>query len=114
MTTLQQKLQNNIRRFDAAIQTEQSGSSTAIRLIRCGESSLANKAAEYLAEHGFFTSAVFFPVVPQGKAAIRVTLRADMCPEIITEFCTLISGFLLSHGIDIKRETTPSLLVEEI
>ncbi|MDE9550393.1 aminotransferase class I/II-fold pyridoxal phosphate-dependent enzyme [Xenorhabdus bovienii] len=116
LTLLQQKLQNNIRQFDAAIQTEQSGSPTAIRLIRCGESGLANKAAEYLANHGFFTSAVFFPVVPQGKAAIRVTLRADMRSEIITEFCSLISDFLLSHGIDIKPEKISSapLLAEKI
>ncbi|WP_115617576.1 8-amino-7-oxononanoate synthase family protein [Chromobacterium vaccinii] len=104
LVDLQQKLQDNIRQFDATIQTEQSGSPTSIRLIRCGEASLANQAAAYLADNGFFTSAVFFPVVPQGKAAIRVTLRADMHSEVIAQFCALITGFLQSHGVDIAAE----------
>lgn len=101
LVTLQHKLQKNIHHFDANIETEQSGSPTAIRLIRCGPASLANRAAAYLADNGFFTSAVFFPVVPQGKAAIRVTLRADMGYEVIEQFCTLITDFLQLHGVDI-------------
>lgn len=101
LAKLQLKLQKNIRLFDDSIQTEQSGSPTAIRLIRCGPASLANQAAAYLADNGFFTSAVFFPVVPQGKAAIRVTLRADMQSDTISRFCTLITDFLKCHGVDI-------------
>ena len=104
LADLQQKLQGNIRQFDAAIQTEQSGSPTSIRLIRCGEARLANQAAAYLADNGFFTSAVFFPVVPQGKAAIRVTLRADMRSEVVAQFCALITDFLQSHGVDIAAK----------
>ncbi|EKP0260231.1 aminotransferase class I/II-fold pyridoxal phosphate-dependent enzyme [Aeromonas sobria] len=102
--TLQQRLQNNISLFDASIQTEQSGSPSAIRLVHCGQASLANKAAAYLANNGFFTSSVFFPVVPQGKAAIRVTLRADMQSEAISLFCTLIIDFLQRHGLNIARK----------
>lgn len=109
LANLQQKLQNNISQFDAAIQTDQSGSPTAIRLIRCGPASLANQAAAYLADNGFFTSAVFFPVVPQGQAAIRVTLRADMQSEVIARFCTLIMEFLQFHGVDIAcKELAPA------
>jgi len=101
---LQNKLQKNIELFDEQIQTEQMGSITAIRLVRCGEPALANKVAAYLANNGFFTSAVFFPVVPRGKAAIRITLRADMEPILIDKFCSLIINFLLENGLNVQSE----------
>ncbi|MHC8291158.1 aminotransferase class I/II-fold pyridoxal phosphate-dependent enzyme [Pseudomonas sp. XS1P51] len=100
---LQEKLQVNIRLFDSLIRTEQHGSNMAIRLITCGEAALANSIAIDLANHGFFTSAVFFPVVAQGKAAIRITLRADMEPPLIRHFCDLITELLRAHGRDIGR-----------
>ncbi|KNH27766.1 hypothetical protein ACS77_10125 [Pseudomonas syringae] len=49
----------------------------------------------------FFTSAVFSPVVAQGKAAIRITLRADMETTLIRHFCEFISELLRTHGRDI-------------
>lgn len=98
---LQEKLQINIRLFDSLIRTEQHGSNMAIRLIRCDEAALANSIAIELANLGFFTSAVFFPVVAQGKAAIRTTLRADMEPTLIRRFCELITELLRTHGRDI-------------
>jgi 7-keto-8-aminopelargonate synthetase-like enzyme len=69
----------------------------AIRLIKCGQAAVANRIASELAEQGFFTSAVFFPVVAQGKAAIRITLRADMPPALIRRFCEVITGLLRIH-----------------
>lgn len=57
---LQEKLQANISFFDSLIRTDQHKSNMAIRLIRCGEPTLANSIAIKLAEYGFFTSAVFF------------------------------------------------------
>jgi 7-keto-8-aminopelargonate synthetase-like enzyme len=41
-------------------------------------------------------------VVPQGKAAIRITLRADMEPNVIRSFCEKITELLLTHGRDIR------------
>lgn len=98
---LQEKLQVNIRLFDSLIRTGQHNSNMAIRLVNCGEASLANNIAIELANHGFFTSAVFFPVVAQGKAAIRITLRADMATTLIRHFCELIIELLRTHGRDI-------------
>jgi 7-keto-8-aminopelargonate synthetase-like enzyme len=98
---LQEKLQVNIRLFDSLIRTEQYKSNMAIRLVSCGEAALANNIAIELANHGFFTSAVFFPVVAQGKAAIRITLRADMEAKLIRHFCELITELLRTHGRDI-------------
>lgn len=103
LRALQVRLQANIRLFDSLLSTEQHGSSMAIRLIHCGEAALANRIAMELAELGFFTSAVFFPVVAQGKAAIRVTLRADMEATLIHHFCDLITELLLTHGRERDR-----------
>jgi 7-keto-8-aminopelargonate synthetase-like enzyme len=92
LLTRQQKLRANILLFDSLIHTDQRNTPTAIRLVTCGSAEKANTLAIKLADHGFFTSAVFFPVVPRGKAAIRITLRADMHPEVINSFCsTLLS-----------------------
>ncbi|MBK5550923.1 aminotransferase class I/II-fold pyridoxal phosphate-dependent enzyme [Pseudomonas sp. TH03] len=98
---LQEKLQVNIQFFDSLIRTGQHGSNMAIRLIRCGEAALANRIAIELSDLGFFTSAVFFPVVAQGQAAIRITLRADMEPTVIRQFCELIIELLRTHGGDV-------------
>ncbi len=70
----------------------------AIRLIHCGEAELANSIAITMANLGFFTSAVFFPVVAQGKASIRITLRADMDSLLICRFCELVTNLLRKHA----------------
>ncbi|WP_204127109.1 aminotransferase class I/II-fold pyridoxal phosphate-dependent enzyme [Pseudomonas ogarae] len=101
-SALQERLQANIRFFDSLVRTEQHGNPMAIRMVPCGEAALANSLAVELAELGYFTSAVFFPVVPQGKAAIRITLRADMEPNVIRSFCEKITELLLTHGRDIR------------
>lgn len=102
LSALQERLQANIRLLDSLIRTGQRGSAMAIRLVPCGEAALANSVAVELAELGYFTSAVFFPVVPQGEAAIRITLRADMEPEVIRDFCRKVTDLLLRHGRDIR------------
>jgi 7-keto-8-aminopelargonate synthetase-like enzyme len=99
--TLQSNLQANIRLFDSLICTDQCHSNMAIRLITCAQANVANRIASELAEQGFFTSAVFFPVVAQGKAAIRITLRADMQPALIRRFCEVITGLLRTHRCDL-------------
>lgn len=102
-STLQKQLQANIQLFDSLIRTQQHGSNMAIRLIHCGEAALANQIAIELAELGYFTSAVFFPVVAQGKAAIRITLRADMPAPLIRSFCTAVSELLRTHRCDLDE-----------
>lgn len=93
LNLLQNKLHTNIKLFDSLIKTKQQGSFTAIRLIHCGEAEVATQAASYLADHGFFTAAVFFPVVAKHQSAIRITLRADMNAELIVKFCNLIHQY---------------------
>ncbi|MHC8321871.1 aminotransferase class I/II-fold pyridoxal phosphate-dependent enzyme [Pseudomonas sp. GB2N2] len=102
-SALQEKLQTNIQLFDSLIRTGQLGSNMAIRLIRCGEAALANSIAIELANQGFFTSAVFFPVVAKGQAALRITLRADMETTLIRQFCELVTELLRPHADVIKN-----------
>lgn len=99
LSMLQEKLLANIKLFDSLICTEQQGTNTAIRLITCGDGKKANTVAAQLADSGFFTSAVFFPVVPRGKAAIRITLRADMSPEILLSFCSRLMSLIEENKI---------------
>ncbi|MDY7531489.1 aminotransferase class I/II-fold pyridoxal phosphate-dependent enzyme [Pseudomonas sp. Bout1] len=98
LPALQQNLQSNIKLFDSLIKSDQSGANTPIRLITCAGAETANRVAIGLAEKGFFTSAVFFPVVPQGKAAIRITLRADMPHSLIKLFCVELRALMMEHG----------------
>lgn len=100
LSSLQDKLQLNIKLFDSLIRTEQYGTPTAIRLINCGEAEKAVALSIYLAQQGFFTSAVFFPVVPRGKAAVRVTLRADMDHTTIKAFCSLLTSLMEKYEVD--------------
>ncbi len=100
LSMLQEKLLANIKLFDSLICTEQQGTHTAIRLITCGEGKKSNTVAAQLADSGFFTSAVFFPVVPRGKAAIRITLRADMSPEILLSFCSRLMSLIEGNKIN--------------
>ena len=90
---LQNKLKANIILFDSLIKTKQQGSCTAIRLIYCGQADTATQAVAYLADNGFFTASVFFPVLAKDKSAIRITLRADMTSELIMKFCSLVQAY---------------------
>jgi hypothetical protein len=46
-------------------------------------------AAEAIYRCGFFTSAVFFPIVAQGRAGLRAMGRADLEPGDLA-FCAAI------------------------
>lgn len=98
LTALQKELQKNIQLFDSLVETKHKGSFSAIRLVACGEAALATHISRRLADIGFFTSAVFFPVVPQNKAAIRITLRADMPAALIRSFCEHLKDLLKEYG----------------
>lgn len=99
LPALQKKLLSNIQLFDSLIYTQQHNIHTAIRLVNCGSAEKANELSIKLADNGFFTSAVFFPVVPRGKAAIRITLRADMTRETIYSFCSTLLALIEENKI---------------
>ncbi len=90
---LQRKLRQNLALFDEQVETAQKGDLFPIRLLVTGAEERATECSGKIFERGFYTSAVFFPIVEKGKAGLRVMLRADNRPQDILTFC------------DVARET---------
>jgi 7-keto-8-aminopelargonate synthetase-like enzyme len=89
----QRRLQENLALFDSRIDTEERGNGFPVKIVRVGGTNDADRAVEVSKElfrRGFYSSAVFFPIVEKGKAGLRVMVRADNRPEDLTEFCDLV------------------------
>ncbi|MBN8228086.1 aminotransferase class I/II-fold pyridoxal phosphate-dependent enzyme [Corallococcus macrosporus] len=82
----QEQLRRNIALFDEHIQTAQRGDGLHIKVVEVGEQEKAVKLSRELYKRGFYTSAVFFPIVPVGKAGIRLMLRGDLPTEMVQAF----------------------------
>jgi glycine C-acetyltransferase len=78
-TELRDRLEENTRFFRAAM-TERKFNIVPgehpIVPIMIGDAALAGKMAEKLLEKGVYAIGFFYPVVPQGKARIRVQVSA--------------------------------------
>ncbi|MFF4383524.1 aminotransferase class I/II-fold pyridoxal phosphate-dependent enzyme [Kitasatospora sp. NPDC001547] len=83
---LQAKLARNIELFDELLPTTFAGNGLPVRRVDVGEGERAVKLSAQLFERGFYSSAVFFPIVPKGEAGLRLMLRADMDERLIREF----------------------------
>lgn len=88
---LQQRLRDVVARFDDLITTPAAGDGLPIRFVTLKEEEKTIDAAQKLLARGFYTSAVFFPVIGRGKAGLRLMLRADMSNEIIDAFARELS-----------------------
>jgi 7-keto-8-aminopelargonate synthetase-like enzyme len=75
---LQERLQRNIAYFDEMLPTAFSGNKLPVRRITIGSAERAVAAAKELYRRGYYCSPVFFPIVPQGEAGLRVMVRADL------------------------------------
>jgi 7-keto-8-aminopelargonate synthetase-like enzyme len=84
---LQAQLQRNIAYFDAEFPTEHAGNGAPIRKITVGAEERALRLSRELYEHGYYCSAVFFPIVPRGDAGVRIMMRADISPSELQRFC---------------------------
>jgi len=87
---LQRRLRDNLALFDSRVEAEGQEDGLPIRLVRMGEEERTVACSRELLERGFYSSAVFFPVVEKGKAGLRVMLRADNRPEDIVEFSNAV------------------------
>ncbi|MDX6353919.1 MAG: hypothetical protein QOF98_822, partial [Streptomyces sp.] len=83
---LQRRLQENIDHFDRVFPTPFAGNGLPVRRITVGEPDDAVRLSAELFRRGFYSSAVFFPIVPRGEAGLRIMLRADLAAEKIDEF----------------------------
>ena len=92
LEVLQAKLIENITYFDELIRTEHFGDNLPIRLIpmKCEKATI--DCAKELFNRGFYTSPLFFPIIPKGKAGLRVMLRANLKKSEIKEFCDIVSS----------------------
>lgn len=91
LITLQESLHNNIKLFDTLIDTGEKGDSLPIRLIPIGEAEKAVEIAKNVFDSGFYTSPLFFPIVPRNKAGLRVMIRSDLTSEQIKLFCNRVT-----------------------
>ena len=91
---LQKALQDNMALFDELVPTEQRGNGFPLKVIRVGETEKAVAASAAILERGFYTSAVFFPIVKKGDAGLRVMLRADNTAEDIRSFAAALRDAL--------------------
>ncbi len=87
---LQARLRANMALFDSLVHTEQSGNGFPLKVIRIGDEAKAVSASAKLLERGFYTSAVFFPIVKKGQAGLRIMLRADNTEEDIRTFAAAV------------------------
>ena len=91
--TLQNKLHSNIKLFDELLPTNNAGNGLPIRLVVLNEPEIAIKCSERLFQEGFYTSAVFFPIVARNQAGLRVMMRSDMEESDIRRFAHLVNQF---------------------
>lgn len=82
----QLQLRRNIELFDAHVDTPQRGDGLHIKVVEVGEQDKAVRLSRAMYERGFYCSAVFFPIVPIGRAGIRLMLRGDMPTELVQSF----------------------------
>lgn len=85
----QQQWRTNLEILDNAFTTINASTTSPIRVVTLKSPDVAVKTATQLLERGYYTSAVFFPVVPKNTAGIRVMPRADITSESMQEFCSV-------------------------
>jgi 7-keto-8-aminopelargonate synthetase-like enzyme len=91
---LQQKLRENIRLFDELVPTPHRGEHFPIKVIEIGEEAQAVRRSRQMLDRGFYTSAVFFPIVPRGKAGLRIMLRSDLSREDVQRLGAAVRDIL--------------------
>jgi 7-keto-8-aminopelargonate synthetase-like enzyme len=90
----QDQLARNIALFDHHVETAQRGDGLHIKVVEVGEQDRAVTLSRKLYQRGFYCSAVFFPIVPVGRAGIRIMLRGDLPTERVQSFIDHLKGVL--------------------
>ncbi|MEQ1405567.1 aminotransferase class I/II-fold pyridoxal phosphate-dependent enzyme [Neorhizobium sp. Rsf11] len=95
-------LGERIEQFDRLCKTDQSGLPLPIRFLKIGDETTTISAARTLIDRGYYTSAVFFPTVPQGEAGLRLCLSASHTKEGIEGLCHALDE-VLRQDKEIRR-----------
>jgi 8-amino-7-oxononanoate synthase len=86
---LQHQLRETVGWFDAHLPPPDD-SFSPIRMVEVGEADRAIALGRFLLEQGHFVSVAFFPVVPRGRAQLRVCLTQQHTKEQIDSLCAAI------------------------
>ena len=87
-------LKRNMALFDQLVATEQAENGFPLKVVVIGDEERAIAASAAMLDSGYYTSAVFFPIVKRGVAGLRIMLRADNTDEDIRGFASALSTTL--------------------
>ena len=90
---LQKKVRSNMEYFDSLIPTQHAGNQLPIRVVEIGKEAHAFEIAKRIYECGFYTSAVFFPIVKREHAGLRIMGRADIEKSDILSLCEAVKEY---------------------
>lgn len=98
----QQRWRKNLQIIDDSFTVTNSGTESPIRVVLLKSPEAAVKSAKLLFDLGYYTSAVFFPIVPRDKAGLRIMPSANLSTEQMVDFCNKVKEvckeqLLLSH-----------------
>lgn len=91
----QRQLAQNIEIFDRRLKDHDvRGTGSHIKFVTLGDNDRAVRLATDLYRAGYYTSAMFFPIVARSQAGVRLMLRGDMTSALTEEFGSVLGGML--------------------
>ncbi|MFJ2863080.1 aminotransferase class I/II-fold pyridoxal phosphate-dependent enzyme [Kitasatospora sp. NPDC087314] len=95
----QRQLARNIELFDERLSGHGlRGTGSHIKFVVTGDNDRAVRLSTELYERGYYCSAMFFPIVAQGQAGVRMMLRGDMPTELTERFAGDLLDVLAGLG----------------
>ncbi|WP_406280782.1 aminotransferase class I/II-fold pyridoxal phosphate-dependent enzyme [Embleya sp. NBC_00896] len=83
------QLARNIELFDDRLRGHDvRGGGSHIKFVTVGDNDRSVRLSTELYRRGYYCSAMFFPIVAQGQAGVRMMLRGDMPTELTERFAT--------------------------
>lgn len=89
---LQQDLRKNVALYDELMGVDLPFS--PIRVAMVGDEIRAINLGKEILKHGFFVSVVFFPIVPRGKARLRICIAANHTSEQVIGLTDVLKKLL--------------------
>lgn len=95
----QRQLARNIELFDERLDGHGlRGAGSHIKFVTVGDNDRAVRLSTELYRRGYYCSAMFFPIVAQGQAGVRMMLRGDMPTELTERFAADLLDVLADLG----------------
>jgi 7-keto-8-aminopelargonate synthetase-like enzyme len=95
----QRQLAENVHVFDNRLGGRGlRGTGSHIKFVTVGDNDRAVRLATELYRRGYYCSAMFFPIVPRGRAGVRLMLRGDMTTGMTEKFAAVLEDALDGAG----------------